>query len=65
MPELDGRGGLKDVAELCRRHARAHPRDWNAVRDDILTIACEWDLANDRLDAQSDACLDCLAQFLS
>ncbi len=65
MPELDGRAGLKDVAELCRRHALARPgRDWNDVRDDVLTIGCEWDLANDRLDAQSDACLDCLARFL-
>lgn len=66
MPELDCRAGLGDVAELCRRHALAHPgRDWNDVRDDMLTICCEWNLANDSLDAQSDACLDCLAQFLS
>jgi hypothetical protein len=65
MPELNGRAGLGDVAELCRRHALARPgRDWNDVRDDVLTIACEWDLANDRLDTQSDRCLDCLARFL-
>ena len=63
---LNDRAGLKDIAELCRRHTLAHPgRDWNDVRDGMLTIACEWDLANDRLDAQSDACLDCLARFLS
>jgi hypothetical protein len=66
MPEQGGRAGLSDVAEVCRRHALAHPgRDWNDVRDDMLMICCEWDLANDALDAQSDACLDCLARFLS
>ena len=66
MPEQGGRAGLSDVAEVCRRHALAHPeRHWNDVRDDMLMICCEWDLANDALDAQSDACLDCLARFLS
>jgi len=46
MPELNDRAGLKDIAELCRRHTLAHPgRDWNDVRDGMLTIACEWDLA--------------------
>jgi hypothetical protein len=66
MPELHDRVSLTDVAELCRRHALAHPgRDWNDVRDELLMICCEWDLARDSLDAQSDACLDCLAQFLS
>jgi|RhiMethySRZTD1v2_1073278.scaffolds.fasta_scaffold1190569_1 hypothetical protein len=64
MPELQERVGLKDVAELCRRHALAQPRDWNDVRDGMLMICCEWDLAKDALDAQSDACLDCLARFL-
>ena len=60
------RAGLSDVAELCRRHALVNPgRDWDDVRDDMLTICCEWDLAHDWLDAQSDACLDCLARFLS
>jgi hypothetical protein len=66
MPALTDRAGLDDVAELCRRHALAHPgRDWNDVRDDILVIGCEWDLATDRLDAQSDLCLEHLARFLS
>ena len=65
MPELQERAGLKEVAELCRRHALAHPMDCNDVRDAMLTICCEWDLAEDGLDAQSDACLDCLARFLS
>jgi hypothetical protein len=35
------------------------------MRDVILTIGCEWDLARDRLDEQSNACLNCLAQFLT
>jgi hypothetical protein len=66
MPELHDCASLKDVAELCRRHALARPgRDWNDVRDELLMICCEWDLARDSLDAQSDACLDCLARFLS
>jgi hypothetical protein len=66
MPALTDQAGLADIAELCRRHALAHPgRDCNDVRDDILAIGCEWDLATDRLDAQSDLCLDCLARFLS
>jgi hypothetical protein len=58
--------GLKEVAELCKRSAASRPgRDWHAVRGQILTIGCEWDLANDSLDHQPDACLDCLARFLS
>jgi hypothetical protein len=66
MPELHGAACLSDVAELCRRHTLVHRgRDWNDVRDDMLTICCEWDLSNDSLDVQSDACLDCLARFLS
>jgi hypothetical protein len=64
MPELQV-VGLNEVVELCRRHTLACPGDWNDVRDGMLMICCEWDLANDRLDAQSDACLDCLARFLS
>ena len=44
MPEQGGRAGLSDVAEVCRRHALAHPeRHWNDVRDDMLMICCEWD----------------------
>jgi hypothetical protein len=65
MPELQARVGLKEVGELCRRHALARPRDWNDIRDGLLMICCEWDFAKDSLEAQSDACLDCLARFLS
>jgi hypothetical protein len=66
-PELaDASAGLKEVAELCRRRAVSRPgRDWHAVRDDILTIGCEWDLASDNLDHQSDACLEYIARFLA
>ena len=57
--------GLGDVAELCRRDYAARPgRDCNAVRDQLLLIAVEWDLARDRLDQQSDTCLHAIAEFL-
>jgi len=47
--------GLMDVAELCRRDYAARPsRDCNTVREQLLTIAVEWELGRDRLDQQSD-----------
>jgi hypothetical protein len=66
VPEFaDASIGLKEVAELCRRRAASRPgRDRHAVRDQILKIGCEWDLASDRLDDQPEACLDCVARFL-
>ena len=66
MPEaLPGDSGLRDVAELCRRDYAARPgRDWNEVRDQLLLIGVEWDLARDRLDQQSPACLRAIAAFL-
>jgi hypothetical protein len=66
MPEaLPGDSGLKDVAELCKRDYAARPgRDWNDVRDQLLLIGIEWDLARDRLDQQSPACLRAIAAFL-
>jgi hypothetical protein len=58
--------GLAQVAALCRRQVLARPgRDWALVRNQVLRIGCDWDLDNDRLDQQSDACLDFLATFLS
>jgi hypothetical protein len=67
MPDWTDRSiGLKEVAQLCRRLTASRPgRDWHETRDLILTIGCEWDLASDRLDDQSNQCLDCLARFLS
>ena len=67
MPELRNASiGLMEIAEVCRRQVTARPgRDWNETRDQILAIGCEWDLANDRLEEQSDACLRSLATFLS
>ena len=57
--------GLRDVAELCRRDYAARPgRDCNAVRDQLLLIAIEWDLTRDRLDQQSHTCLRAIAEFL-
>jgi hypothetical protein len=66
MPEFADRPvGLMQVAELCRRHALARPgRDWASRRDQILTVGCEWDLLNDSLEAQTDSCLDYLAEYL-
>ena len=62
---LPANSGLKDVAELCRRDYAGRPgRDWTDVRDQLLTIAIEWDLADDTLDRQSDACLRAVAVFL-
>lgn len=57
--------GLKDVAKLCRRDYVARPgRDCNDVRDQLLLIGTEWDLARDRIDQQSDTCLRVIAGFL-
>jgi hypothetical protein len=54
-----------EIAELCRRHAAAHLcHDWNARRDQLLLIAVEWDISRDRLDLQSDECLQAIAEFL-
>jgi hypothetical protein len=66
MPELaDQPIGLKDIARLCKRRVAAAGCDWHEMRDVILTIGCEWDLAHDSLDEQSHACLQCLARFLT
>ena len=57
--------GLQDIAALCAKRALARVgRDVHAVRDELLAIACEWDLAQDRLEDQSDVCLDAIATFL-
>jgi hypothetical protein len=66
MPELaDKPVGLAEVADLCKRRAASRPGlDLHEMRDLILTIACEWDLACDRLDEQSNTCLSCVAQLL-
>ena len=57
--------GLRSVAELCRLDYVARPaRDCSAVRDQLLRIAIEWDLARDRLDQQSDTRLRAIAEFL-
>jgi hypothetical protein len=62
---VPGESGLKRVAELCKRDCSARPgRDWTLVRDQLLTIAADWDLLRDRLDQQSDECLRGLTEFL-
>ncbi len=55
--------GLHEIAGLCAKRVRAG-HDVHAVRDELLTIACEWDLTHDRLEDQSDVCLDAIATFL-
>ena len=66
MPGVEpAKSGLKDIAELCRRDYAARPgRDWQSVRDQLLLIGIEWDLARDCLDQQSDVCLRGVAEFL-
>jgi hypothetical protein len=65
MPDLcNGRIGLGQVAELCKRDCAARPgRDWHWVRDQVFTLAAEWDLARDRLEEQSDQCLRTMARL--
>jgi hypothetical protein len=58
--------GLMEIAELCRRQAVSNPgRDWNETRDLILKIGIEWNLSNDSLEAQSDACLRSIVRLLN
>ena len=57
--------GLQEIAALCARRACTQgPRDCHGVRDQMLIIACEWDLRGDRLEDQSDACLAAIAGML-
>jgi hypothetical protein len=57
--------GLMDIADASRMLlGSGEVRDCHAVRDALLTIACEWDLQHDRLDEQSDACLAVIAALL-
>ena len=42
----------------------SRPRDCNNMRDEMLLIGCDWDLAHDRLEDQSDRCLQRVADFL-
>lgn len=57
--------GLMDIADASRMLlGSAAVRDCHAVRDALLTVACEWDLQHDRLAEQSDACLAVIAALL-
>jgi hypothetical protein len=70
FPESFQRGadqiiGLEEIASLCGRRARSQSaRDCHAMRDLLLTIACEWDLGQERLEDQSDACLAAIAEMI-
>ena len=58
--------GLMEIASACRMRTRESlERDCHAARARLLTIACEWDLARDRLEKQSDACLAAIVAYLS
>jgi hypothetical protein len=57
--------GLQEIAALCSARGRAQvQRDYHGVRDQLLTVACEWDLRCDRLEDQSDVCLAAIADML-
>jgi hypothetical protein len=66
MPDVQSAHScLFDVAEVCQRDYSARPaRDWQDVRDQLLLIGIEWNLARDRLNQQSDSCLRAIAAFL-
>ena len=58
--------GLAEVARLCTSLVSSGAcRDCHDVRDDILTIACLWDLASDALEEQSDELLAALTDFIA
>jgi hypothetical protein len=60
------RVGLGEVAKLCKALVAARAcRDCHDVRDDILSIACLWDLTNDNLEEQSDELLAYLSAFIA
>jgi hypothetical protein len=57
--------GLGQIAELCRRRMAGRAfLDPQAIRSELLTIAADWDLTRDNLDAQSDDCVRRLAELV-
>lgn len=65
QPTTTANIGLMEIASVCRMSARVSlERDCHAARAGLVTIACEWDLAGDRLEKQSDACLAAIVAFL-
>ena len=57
--------GLQDIACLCAKRGVGRVGcDPHRFRDQLLTIACEWDLARDKLEDQSDVCLSAIASLL-
>ena len=61
----DQNAGLVEIAALCARRNRAKVgRDCQVVRDQLLTIACEWDLRCERLEDQSEDCIAAIAAML-
>jgi hypothetical protein len=65
VSHVDQGAGLQEIAAVCAIRASARAaRDCHALRDQLLTIACEWDLASEGLDDQSDTCLAAIADML-
>jgi hypothetical protein len=60
QPTATANIGLTNVATACQMRDVRGP----AARDDLLTIVCEWDLASDQLDGQSDECVAAIARVL-
>src|SRR5215510_1062274 len=67
FPDAPHQGiGLGEIAMLCKALVSSRAcRDCHDVRDDILSIACLWDLTNDTLEQQSDELLACLSAFIA
>jgi hypothetical protein len=66
LPHADDSAlGLVQIAELCRRRMAGRPSlAPHEIRHELLTIAADWDLARDNLDAQSDDCVRRLAELV-
>jgi hypothetical protein len=57
--------GLDQIVDVVKANSTPRGgRSWHDVRDQILSIAAEWNLRIDDLEQQSDQCLRCLADLL-
>src|SRR5262245_16298199 len=66
FPETsDQRVRFNDVTRLCKIVVASRPcRDCHSIRDELLTVAALWNLANDGLDEQSDELLAYVADLI-
>src|SRR5262249_24308708 len=67
FPDAPHQGiGLGEIARLCKSLVASRAcRDCHDVRDDLLSIACLWDLPNDTLEQQPAEPLACLIAFIA